>query len=333
MADLRGLPPDLQAVIGRAISQIDNISLLIEGDFITPAEWQIEMETIIKQFHEQALEIGGAGADVSGLQGTVDRLVAIQEVFLANFAADIRGTDWLPSYLARAQMYGSAIKQAYWQGEVVRQVGRVLPLPAMPAEGTQCLCITTPESRVFTKMGYIPIAEIKPGMKVLTHRLRWRRVVRTIISRSTTQQQVFIKSPEGAMIGCTDDHKWLTGDGWWMAKDIYDHPTDLYSIPIGELPRGLSKELLFRVEVLPPKPLPFGTLLYDIEVEKDHSFIIEGVITHNSNCKCTWRIEVLAAEQGNYDAYWERNVEDSCQTCIEREAQWSPVRIRGGELL
>jgi len=190
MADLSGLPPDLRDVIERAISQIDNLSVLIEGEFITPDEWQREMAGIIDQFHQEAVRVGADQAAVPILNDTVQRLIDIQLAFLQNFTSDIQGTDWLPSYNVRAQMYGSAIKQAYWHGDVIRQTGRVLPLPAMPAEGTQCL----------------------------------------------------------------------------------------------------------------------------------------------SHCKCTWRIETINAANGHYDAYWERNVKDSCQTCIEREAQWSPVRIRGGEL-
>lgn len=29
-----------------------------------------------------------------------------------------------------------------------------------------------------------------------------------------------------------------------------------------------------------------GTALWDISVEEDHSFVIEGLVSHNSNCKC-----------------------------------------------
>lgn len=51
-----------------------------------------------------------------------------------------------------------------------------------------------------------------------------------------------------------------------------------------------------------------------------------------NNCGCAWRVDKLDEEAGDYDAYWERSKDDSCQTCIEREAQWSPVQIRGGVL-
>lgn len=58
----------------------------------------------------------------------------------------------------------------------------------------------------------------------------------------------------------------------------------------------------------------------------------EGTICMN-NCQCQWRIVAIDADAGDYDAYWERHVDDSCQTCLEREDQWSPVQIRDGMLL
>lgn len=50
------------------------------------------------------------------------------------------------------------------------------------------------------------------------------------------------------------------------------------------------------------------------------------------NCGCAWEIDELEGD-GNADAYWRRAKDDSCQTCIEREQQWSPLQIRGGVVL
>lgn len=50
------------------------------------------------------------------------------------------------------------------------------------------------------------------------------------------------------------------------------------------------------------------------------------------NCKCKWRIVVLDRERGDYDCYWERHADDSCQTCIVRASRWSPFEIRGLEV-
>ncbi len=50
-----------------------------------------------------------------------------------------------------------------------------------------------------------------------------------------------------------------------------------------------------------------------------------------SNCGCAWEINELDGD-GNADAYWRRSKDDSCGICIQRERDWSPVKIRDGVL-
>lgn len=50
-----------------------------------------------------------------------------------------------------------------------------------------------------------------------------------------------------------------------------------------------------------------------------------------SRCNCQWVIEELPGD-GNADAYWRLGPSESCQTCLERAQQWSPLKFRGGEL-
>ena len=50
-----------------------------------------------------------------------------------------------------------------------------------------------------------------------------------------------------------------------------------------------------------------------------------------TNCGCAWDVQQLDGN-GNYDAYWIRGKNDSCQTCMQRAQEWAPLRIRGGEL-
>lgn len=52
-----------------------------------------------------------------------------------------------------------------------------------------------------------------------------------------------------------------------------------------------------------------------------------------NNCGCYWEINAIDAGAGDYDCYWRRGKDDSCQTCIEREKQWNPLLIRGGVLV
>lgn len=79
--------------------------------------------------------------------------------------------------------------------------------------------------------------------------------------------------------------------------------------------------------------LPEGVTLYDLTVADDHSFIVEGLIAHNSGCNCKWDVKAVDAANGDYDAYWRlEKGSKHCQTCLERAAQWSPLRIREGVL-
>jgi hypothetical protein len=54
--------------------------------------------------------------------------------------------------------------------------------------------------------------------------------------------------------------------------------------------------------------------------------------TCGNNCKCRWRIDWLDQDKGDANAFWMRHADDSCQICLERESQWSPVKIRDGML-
>ena len=49
-----------------------------------------------------------------------------------------------------------------------------------------------------------------------------------------------------------------------------------------------------------------------------------------TNCKCSWQINTIDDVNGDRDCFWRRSVKDSCQTCIIREQEWSPLRIRNG---
>lgn len=59
----------------------------------------------------------------------------------------------------------------------------------------------------------------------------------------------------------------------------------------------------------------------------------DGTTNCKTNCGCLWEVKAVNASKGDYDARWRRGLQDSCQTCIERENTWNPLRIRGGVLL
>ncbi len=49
-------------------------------------------------------------------------------------------------------------------------------------------------------------------------------------------------------------------------------------------------------------------------------------------CGCSWDVEVIDAERGDFNATWVRGLSDSCQTCIQRAIDWAPYQVRGGEV-
>ena len=155
---------------------------------ITPTTWANQVQTQLADYHLAAFMAGQGTADVpdAALEKIADQ-VGAQIGYLNNFKAEVQSAaQFQAGWNARAQSYANSVKQPYWFGAT-----SMLPLPAMPAQGTQCL----------------------------------------------------------------------------------------------------------------------------------------------NNCLCQWEIQWLNEANQDADAYWRRNAKDSCQTCLEREAQWSPVQIRNGVLL
>jgi hypothetical protein len=61
--------------------------------------------------------------------------VKVQLDYLDKFALEIvNSKEWQEGWEKRAESYSNAVVEPYWVGKT-----KVLPLPAMPAQGTQCL--------------------------------------------------------------------------------------------------------------------------------------------------------------------------------------------------
>lgn len=52
-----------------------------------------------------------------------------------------------------------------------------------------------------------------------------------------------------------------------------------------------------------------------------------------TNCKCSWRIVWLDAENLDADAYWDMGTAEHCDDCARRARRWAPLRFRGGEVV
>ena len=129
--------------------------------------------------------------------------------------------------------------------------------------------------KVLTNNGYKKIKDIKPGMFVYTHTGKLQKVINFFDNGK--HPIINLKLSDTAIIETTSNHKFLVNRSknieWVMCKDLQ----------IGDKVCKLSdKENKYNyviVENISPK----NTIenVYDIEVETDHSFIINGVITHN----------------------------------------------------
>lgn len=130
------LPPNLRDLINRFTVEVDNLITRLEGGTITVPQWQDEMNHLIARYSTAAAFAGWDGTNIpdAGLVSVIQD-VRVQLEFLGDFALVIQSTpEFLEGWRARAAMYARSIKTPYWRGAT-----RFLPLPAMPAEGTQCL--------------------------------------------------------------------------------------------------------------------------------------------------------------------------------------------------
>lgn len=70
--------------------------------------------------------------------------------------------------------------------------------------------------------------------------------------------------------------------------------------------------------------LPVGIALYDLTVEEDHSFVVEGLFAHNTNCRCSWRIDDGGLV---WYATWVLGMAEHCPDCLTRAKTWAPLVI------
>lgn len=98
--------------------------------------WQQEISRELARYHAAAMLAGAGVDDLSPTMRTsVTRDLTYQLSFLEQFGVVIQEADaFMPGWQARAAMYARSIQVPYWKGAT-----RLLPLPAMPGEGTDCL--------------------------------------------------------------------------------------------------------------------------------------------------------------------------------------------------
>jgi hypothetical protein len=126
----------LQRLMRRLKTSIASVTAQLQAGGVDVDAWEDEVATAIKQAFPAAYKTGSGSAVLDDTaRAVVTKGVTAQLDYLGRFALEIQGADeWQAGWNSRAEMYADSIKVPYWQGKT-----KMLPLPAMPGEGTQCL--------------------------------------------------------------------------------------------------------------------------------------------------------------------------------------------------
>lgn len=133
--NLQGLPRPLRWLINELLDAIASLTGDLARNALGLDVWLPAMERELAR-HAAAAYMAGANSDAldaPALEKLAEQ-VGTQIGFLRQFAVEIQDAgQFEPGYQARAESYAAGIKAPYWEGKT-----EMLPLPAMPGQGTQC---------------------------------------------------------------------------------------------------------------------------------------------------------------------------------------------------
>lgn len=131
------MTPAVRRLLALLLLDVRKLMRALETGRTTVDAWQKQFADALRQYHTAAYLIGSGDKTLIRGPGKtwLGRHVASQIKFLNNFATEIQDQKaFRMGWNARAAMYAEGIKAPYWKGKT-----RMLPLPAMPADGTtQC---------------------------------------------------------------------------------------------------------------------------------------------------------------------------------------------------
>jgi len=130
-------PQPLTRIIAKAGVVTHRLTQRLEDKSIDAGTWEQSMKAALAKYHTDAMMAGGDSTVLSRAeQLAVAKALKTQFGFLRDFKLEIvSAKEFEPGWLARAALYAESVKGSYWRGAT-----RMLPLPAMPGDGTsQCL--------------------------------------------------------------------------------------------------------------------------------------------------------------------------------------------------
>lgn len=148
----------------------------------------------------------------------------------------------------------------------------------------------TPDMRVNTETGLIPIKDIKIGDMVYTHLGRLKKVIGKI-SYPINDNIMVINNK----IMCTKNHEFYVLPKYIISKDN-SYKTTIHKDNIHKYAKWVDASSLtvdFRlIDLTTMKSMPitsiekieYNGIVYDLSVEEDKSYNIENIIVHNSVC-------------------------------------------------
>ena len=131
------MTPAARRLIALMLLDVRKLMRALEAGRATVEQWQRDFSDYLAKYHTAALLVGQGSTTLTDAGRTyLGKTVAAQLRFLHNFATEIQDeAQFKLGWNARAALYAQGIGQSYWKG-----VTRMLPLPAMPRDGTsQCL--------------------------------------------------------------------------------------------------------------------------------------------------------------------------------------------------
>lgn len=128
-------PDDFAALMDEYSREVSTLMARLEGGMDVGA-WQDEMKRLLARYSQAARLLGnGNNALLPEETAATREWLNDQYKYLDGFSSVIEsaGGQYNPGWLSRAEMYGASTTIEYWEGKT-----EGLPLPAMPAQQTQC---------------------------------------------------------------------------------------------------------------------------------------------------------------------------------------------------
>ena len=143
--NLDKVPPELRPLVAAFGGDVDRLFQAYQDGLVSVDGWQEQFEAAIARYYMASM-MAAAGRPVltDAMRGWLEDAIGVQLGFLAGFALVLKSlspgqlVEKARGLIARGRLYTLAIKQAWAMGDIVRQTGHVLPVPAVKAQGTIC---------------------------------------------------------------------------------------------------------------------------------------------------------------------------------------------------